>query len=423
MLIFLFSSWILIGCGAPKAALPQQSFGSSQQPVDSGVPTDGNVGGGGVTPPITGGTGRNDSNCLNNSNYDACLIYKNVVTTNRGPLTRELNLSSDLSGFQNWAVDITDLDNSGFLQNSNIQVNITNGSRRRTSQGLNFAANGTDNDRAFVQVSVYHWANRVFNLMESWGGAPTRNQLTTFDAYDESIENNGFFAFDDKGIYMGSIDSRVFTGNGSTRIRQEIALSAEIVIHEYGHAAHYEATNGGVAFYSQNTTRSCPQSSSSNQCCTSSNGCSLAIIEASADILSSFVFPENPSVGDVFVNDPDGNELFGATRSPEVTGNRSVASLFSSPGNSGFSDQWNGEIYTLGYAYSSAWYAVWKAAERSGQEEDIHAMFLDHLSLVSSSDTFVTMLEKLVTLSDTLYDGTHTQRFLDEFAARGIRPN
>src|SRR5690606_34276022 len=65
--------------------------------------------------------------CLDSSEYNACIFWKNPVAQNGAPLSPAIRANSDLSDLQQHAVNITGFDDSGLLQNSFIKIRAVTG--------------------------------------------------------------------------------------------------------------------------------------------------------------------------------------------------------------------------------------------------------------------------------------------------------
>lgn len=408
-LCLILMHWTLVGCQSgfesPNANKSSLTSPSVSQPglISPDNPQNDS---GALTP---------DLSCFEDPEVNACLFYKNPVEANQGPFVNPVDMASDLRGLQTFGVNLHGTDSSGYLQNSNVRINITSGVRiQKTAQNdWKYEYNKGEVNKAVAQLSAYHALNTTIDFLIERGGNPTDGVQIRVDAVDLSIENNAYFTIATGAIKLG------YASND--KVQQEVALSSEVVIHEYGHAAIYHSSHGGMSFYNDQFNKWCTDSEA-NICCTDSNGCAGALDEGAADVLAQIMFPDSPSIGNALSNTSEGMDSLGISRNVDIEKDLTALEAYNAPGKMGFG-KYNGEIHTLGIAYSSAWRLAWLAAEDEGTEREIEEIFLEHLSAMTGNDTFVTMLEKILLIDETFYASKHRQKFLNAFAAKGIQPS
>ncbi len=398
--------WTLVGCQNGFDARGINSFHLSS--VEASLNGPENSDNEAVHPP--------PRSCFDNTQVNACLIFKNHITANNGPIYSSTSFSSDLTDFQTFEVNIEGTDSSGYLQNSDVKINITDGQRiKRTNNGdWKYTYKNNDSHRALAQTTSYYVINTTIQYLIARGGNPTQNLQLPVDALDMSVENNAYFNLATESIRIGYAHF--------TDFQQELALSTEVVIHEYGHAAMLKASGGATKYFNTNTNKRCI-SESSDLCCANANGCSVAIDEGAADVLAVFMYPDNPGIGNVLSNDIEGLSQLGVSRNVDSEMSLTKQQAFNAPGafNSAYSD-YNGEIHVMGVVYSSAWRLTWLSAKDAGLSREIEEIFLEHLSSMTGNDTFSTALDKILTIDRAFYKSRHQQRFLDAFATKGISP-
>ena len=406
--------WLLLGCqnGFDARGINSLSSPSVTNP-GGGLDNGGGIGGGGVV---------GSTNCFDDTSVNACLIFKNQVEAVGGPIVDYVNFTSDLTEYQTFGVNINGMDNSGYLQNSNVRVNISDGQRVRVKTDGTWKYEYKDNDssKALAQTTSYYMINRTIDYLTERGGNPTQGLRIDVDALDMSVENNAYFNTVSESIRIGYAS---FEDNqGNTVFEQELALSTEVIIHEYGHAAMQRSSNGATRYGNTNLNVPCV-SGGTDYCCSTANGCSFAIDEGAADVLAVFMYPDSPSVGNVFSNDDRGLTVFGVSRNMELSADLTAQQAYQAAQdyNPQYSS-YNGQIHNMGVVYSTAWRLAWLSAKDAGLEREIEEIFLEHLSSMTGDDTFSTALDKILQVDQTFYASRHRQRFLDAFAAKGISP-
>lgn len=400
---------LLIGCQSGFDALGTKNSLHAPSVAGPGIgsidDSNGGIGGGGVTNPNT--------LCFDNTDVNACLIFKNQVVANEGPINEPVSFSSDLTGFQSFGININGTDASGYLQNNNVKVNITDGQRvKKTATGdWKYKYKDDDPKRALAQTTSYYVINSTIEYLTARGGNPTQGLQLPIDALDMSVENNAYFNLASESIRIGYAKFDNF--------QQELALSTEVIIHEYGHAAMLKAS-GGATRYPSNTLNKRCTSGGQDLCCSSSNGCSVAIDEGAADVLSVFMYPDNPAIGNVFTNDMIGISQLGVSRNADEESQLTKQQAFYAPEI--VNPNYKGEIHIMGVVYSSAWRLAWLSAKDNGLSREIEEIFLEHLSSMTGNETFPTALDKILVIDQTFYESRHRQRFLEAFATKGISP-
>ncbi|HPI40735.1 MAG TPA: hypothetical protein PLJ21_08010, partial [Pseudobdellovibrionaceae bacterium] len=260
--------------------------------------------------------------CLLDKGYDACIFRKNPVYQNKGPVLSGISFGKDLEKQQSFGVKINNLSQTNSLTNSNVNIKITNGTKATKNAEGNWKFNYKDDstDHKVGQVMAYYWLNEQINMMKNESGIfYAENKNIQVDAYKASVKNNAYWS--NNNIVMGS-----WTNSSGT---QEMALSAEVYLHELGHGNLDHAMGTDVAI---------------NKYCNTDQGCIGAIHEGQADIHAALIFPDDPTMGQSLSNTLAGWK------------DRDVRTNINSP-VSDFFKYSSGEIHGMGSAYASI---LWK---------------------------------------------------------------
>ncbi len=349
-------------------------------------------GDGSNNPWLESGNGVTDANCSNDSAYDACIIWKNPVAALGHPFSPALKMGDNLSDVQIYGVKIEDTDGSGRLSNSSINVYATGGVLAHTG------ANGwkvdykNDASQGFLgQEMAYYWLNyTITNLEKRAGVFFAKDRGLQVDAKSFAVTNNAYF---DPGYNSPQIIMGVNRLHGN----QELALSADIYIHELGHANLYYA--------SPSTSLSIDPSKQDTDSCLRYEGCIGAIHEGQADFHAALIFSHSPAIGETFFNSMDG--LTG--RNLLQNSNLTAQAAFAMEG---------GEIHQLGAVYASILWEIYSSSDVIKLE--FEKIFVQHLSNLDQSSDFFTGKQALLAQDLAMYDGKYQQTIMDAFNRRGL---
>ena len=416
--------------------------------------------------------GRIVSDCNQNSSYNACIYKKNPIAQKGGTVDPS-NIASELTSLQTYAVNIQDTTDN-LLKNSHYNVTVEavtssaihpiinhvsdtianmivydfsptlNVTRARLSGGK-WTTPYRDDDNFLVEQAVtYYWLMYQQDWMKrntSQFYASNKNieavavSNTPFNAYWSPLENK---------IVLG-IFCIINSNSNSIACRSEtmgMALNAEVLTHEAGHAnfAHSASSQNsrGTGRAGCQTHVNCKNKSQSicdvsqeetsnvSRCCLTEKGCLMAIDEGQADFHASILFPNNPSVGEMLVNNLNGiTGCFpnsGPLRSPKTNRNATASQIFNSC-QASFGGK--GEIHVMGILYNSIWWEIYNHAET--QPEDILKLFTEHLPLLHYDDHFETAGVKIMNLAKQIFEGSKGSGYADiireEFSRRGLNLN
>lgn len=216
-----------------------------------------------------------DTNCLNSNAYDACLFWKNPVAQRNSAYSTLPSFGTDLSADQKFGVKLSNLLSPNFLESSHLYVYAslskkdTNPSVIATKPRLaltngRYLANYKDDGnsisgrKSVAQLMAYYWLNQMQKTYTERSGSDysSLQQKTYVDAYcgdttDGNLKKNAYFTFSystadatytpvNRYIFMG------YVPDANNAPVQEMALSAEVYLHEMGHG-NFVAAAGGIA--------------------------------------------------------------------------------------------------------------------------------------------------------------------------------
>ena len=325
-------------------------------------------GDGSNNPWLESGDGVTDASCATNSAYDACIIWKNPVAALGHVFSPALKMGDNLSNVQIYGVKIEGTDDSGRLSNSSINVFASGGVLAQA--GVNGWKVDYQNDasRGFVgQEMAYYWLNyTVTNLEKRAGVFYAKDRSVQVDAKSFSIANNAYFD-------PGHNSPQIIVGVNRLHGNQELALSADIYIHEMGHANLY--------FASPDTSLSVDPSKQYRDSCLNYDGCIGAIHEGQADFHAALIFSRSPVIGETFFNSMDG--LTG--RNLFKNENLTAQTAFAMEG---------GKVHQLGAVYASVLWEIYMSSNMIKLE--FERIFAQHLTNLDQSSDFFTGKQALL---------------------------
>ncbi len=382
---------------------------SSRTPTDQ---NDGNTSTTTITLPPVGSEADPiiDPNCLTNDDYNACIFFKNPQFHNAdNPFNPATNYSTDLTEHQVYAVNLKGLTNNK-LQNSNFRVtSLQTGieEAKPNPDGTWKFDYANDSNHKVAQVMTYYWIFEQIQWMkENVGTWYPENKNILADSYNESVQNNAYFSSSDNMIRLG-----VFTRSGPGG-RSEAALSAEVTVHEMGHANWYYGNRTRNNFAN---TVVCPESNNT-PCCPDDRGCVSAANEGQADVHAFFLFGESPSIGNFIDNNVGGLETncggLVVSRNPEVNFNLTTAAITN---NCPFR-----EIHWYGSVYAAIWWEIYK--DPTSDKIEVAKLFNETIPVIGPQDTFEEMAGRILNLDAQFFAGKYSSKFDTEFRRRGLIP-
>ena len=352
--------------------------------------------------------GELDPDCMDSSQYNACVFWKNPVAQNGKAIQPATTFNTDMSELQIYGVNILGM-HSNYLQNSTYNVLIDwHGAERAEAvdQSWKFEYR-SDAHRHVVQVMTYYWLMYQMSFMqERTGRWYAEHKNIQVVALGEDLKNDAYFSSAENKIAMGYFEN-VNRNDGQV----EAGLSADIILHEAAHASFYYSNLNRTG--TQNSThRAC----SSTTCCTRPEGCFKAVNEGQADFHSVVIFESSPSIGEGVTNNIQRGLGVCMSRNLDVIKNRTMIEVYNGCGPG---SDLSGEIHKVGTFYASIWWVIYTTIRV--EKVEILRLFMEHLPLVSYDDTFETVGLKILNLDKQMFDGKYSGIIQRAFTSRGLR--
>lgn len=244
-----------------------------------------------------------------------------------------------------------------------------------------------------AQLMAYYWLNHLEEqMMSRAGNFYARNKNITVNAFQRSVKNNAYW--DSRQIVMG------VARDGSTDAH-EMALSAEVYVHEMGHANLQHAT--GRQLIADPSTTTC----GSGTCfCLTDQGCVGAMNEGQADFHLLMIFPDKPALGETWQNNVSGLPSRNVVANKDV----SVSQAFSSS---------DGQIHRMGAIYASILWNIYNNPQV--QKLEFEKIFMKHLRLLSETSTFASGRDALLQIDSQDFGGKYSSIISGEFTRRGVQ--
>ena len=297
-----------------------------------------------------------------------------------------------------------------------------------------------DSDHSVVQVMTYYYLMHQADWMqENAGGWYALNKNINVIALDEDVQNNAHWNPLENTISLGFIcDSNLpfqsklpfqILRNVTCDFKMEIGLSAEITLHEAGHANFHHSKANNQVITSEEFCRShtdcagvsiCQDTDEDKKsvCCEDARGCHFAIDEGLADFQASVFFSESPQIGEAIVNDINGIACPSDStihRNPETNIDKTSDQIFYQ-----CNQEVSGEAHNMGMLYSSIWWSLY--TNPSSDQQEIMNLFTNHLPLISLDDNFETVGHRILNLDQLFYTGKYSNMITNEFQKRGLIP-
>ena len=436
------------------------NIGNTPLPTNPGNPTTPGSGGGTIV-----------SDCNQNADYNACIYEKNPIAQS-GTAINYNSALSQLTQMQTYAVQITGtegdlLKNSHFdvdvdgdispgvistiagaiINNVNIvhlldrkfyiDSNMNAVERVRLSNGK-WTTPYSDGDLSVEQAMSYYWLMYQHDWMkENASGFYASEKDIKVSAFSP-IPFNAYFSPLENKIALGVICD--ITSNPlSCNQTVGVGLSAEVIIHEAGHANTYHSKSPSLRGGSESDfcqahvdcksrksicDLSEDEVAEAAKCCNAEKGCYFAIDEGAADFHAAILFPNNTAVGEMFQNSVKG--LTGCFPSDGLSRNVAdsetksvrVGAVFNGCSN----HQGPGEIHLMGILYNSIWWEIYTHTDT--EKSDILTLFTEHLPILHYSDDFGTAGDRIINLAKQLFDTSKADKYADiirdEFSRRGL---
>ncbi|MCB0365326.1 MAG: hypothetical protein H6624_03195 [Bdellovibrionaceae bacterium] len=348
-----------------------------------------------------GGVFRKD--CLEREDVDSCLYFKNPVSQKGQPVAAD-----EMAGLQLLAVQLKDLDGSGYLKNDSFEVySAQHGRAQAGDQSWRFRY-GTTGAEGLPQVMAYYWAQTSLAEIENRLNGPSALAGKNLSIITEA----GYTGF-------SVAESKIFLAQGSRQV-DNAAWSADVLIHLLMEAHIYYSSAGAAYDLTGDTNhQDCgPQDGPVFQleCCTSQNGCSRALTAGLADFWVARMFPDAPTLGESLSQNVNGLTHCGQSRHLEYMAGMTAAAAYGACDSVGYP----GQVYTMGSLMASIWFEIWKEARAADSAWEVEALFLESQKYITGQDDFVSFLGKIRQADGRMFNGKWSARFEAEFAKRGL---
>ncbi|MBX9767286.1 MAG: hypothetical protein K2X47_08455 [Bdellovibrionales bacterium] len=345
--------------------------------------------------------GKIDANCMADPAYDSCIFLKNPIAQRGAPIPGGIRYTTDLSSIQTYGVKLVGLGASNMLENRSLRILMDRlPGAQRTSKANWKKPYANDPNHNVSQVMAYYWLNyQLVGMKQRTGVMYTENKAIPVSVLDEQVVDNAYW--DGDQIVMG-----IFTRAG----RSEAALSADVYLHEMGHADLQYATNNAIAD-DPNT-----ETGGGSYWCKTVDGCMSAINEGQADFHYLLMFPDKTALGESFANSIAGLGSCGNSVSRDVSKTSNLKASEAYAACTGVP----GEGHVMGTIYASVWWGLYTSAGVAGRP-DIEKMFGEHLKELRGRDKFADAGQKMINIDKALFAGKYAALIRSSFAQHGIR--
>ncbi len=399
--------------------------------------------------------------CLDSNEYDACIFWKNPVAQRylifqdpaRAVYSSLLQMGTDLINDQIFGVKLLNRIQADKLESTTFRVGYhgddENFKQMTLRDGRYLKPYATEHEHETAQVMAYYWLNHMEQtLMERTGvfyAAGKSILVDAFVTFDGDIDHNGtsdivvksnasFMPYQNGSIYMGYVE------NPDESVAHEMALSAEVYIHEMGHGNLYWASsvnnNGTPQSLNDNNLNQSLYDNYGVFACTSAAGCFRAIHEGQADFYNAIIFSKydetgqfvlnSVSLGETWFNNVAGIDVLpGVPRDPRndkfteifKTNNDIYDGVirYAKKGNLKVAVQ--GEIHDLGAYYASILWQIY--SDPKTNKPIFEKTFMRHLSMLNASSRFVESREALLAM-DMQLGGWNQNIIQNIFKNRGL---
>lgn len=337
------------------------------------------------------------SRCFDDKNLNACIFRKNPW--------QQAGVAVSVPGvgyYQNYGVNLSELDSSGYLQSSSFVVRNSSGARAQKIDGAwkySFGAN----PKELSQVMAYYTLTDAKNFF--------KNRTGVFYAENRALKVNVDSSFAGFSGTYGEIN--LDTAEGIV----PMALDGSLVVNLLGHANAYYASSGLAIANQDSSAQNCVNKKGAlmvNHCCKSSVGCGPAILAGQADYMTAVYYSDaGTALGESWASSMSGLSTCGLPR--DVGANSSLTATSAYAACSGYGA--SGSIYAMGTLYGSIW---WEARKKVTDTKKFDLFFMKHLEVIRGEDTFSTIQTKLQTLDQSQFASAFYSTLRAEFQRRGL---
>lgn len=337
-------------------------------------------------PPGSGGGAPSiDPECMTNSAFDACIFQKNPVAQNKAALTRALRRGDDMSKLQTYGVKLENLITPSSLSSRSIRIGISSGNKAQPTNGAWKYPYASDSKGFVAQLMAYYWLTLEEKSFEALTGVfYAKGYSIAVDALDTSVQDNAYW--DGEQIVMG-----IAKMSGS----HEMAMSAEVYMHEMGHANLSYGAKGDI--YND--------ANGNGNACRTDQGCIYGINEGQADFHFMLLFPDSTALGETWVNSINGL----TSRNVKYNLNKTVSEIYTSS---------NGEIHAMGAAYAAILYGIYTDPKMN--RADFGKLFSLHLQKLTADSRFPDARDIFLADDAAFFGGKYASVITQHFESRGV---
>lgn len=414
--------------------------------------------------------GTNDPACLSNSNFDACIFYKNpfvqsVSLTGAG-LATGLSTGTDLSKIQTFGVALKDRTSSSRLESPSLIVTLgtTNASQQKPiespmtigTQAKVAYRNDTQSVTALThsyfwlqqmeeqlkfRTNIYFAANKKIEVFMMKGDTSTLSA---------DLINNAFWSSADSVTDAKTEWLSIGIANTNSKPGYyEEGLDAEVLLHEMGHAnfafakgyPNYDIFADNYSYYACATASGNTCTAPVSLCGNATNasvdpnlGCQSAINEGLADFHYLMMFPDYPTIWETNYMSIEGLPSrnmrtavskkiseFIVGQFCDIMTSKSEAPALTACTNSqsmaGVKRDY-AEIHRLGAAYAAILYAIYSNAKTD--KRAFEKTFLLHLQQITPSTRFPETRDILLGIDENNFASVNSDIISAVFSAKGI---
>ncbi len=426
-------------CSKSFKAIPAGTQSLSSQILDSSSTS---------APQISSKTaGVTDANCQNNNSFDACIVWKNPVASAGRVFPQILQRSTDLSAIQTFGVALKNRTSPDKLISSTITVSASAGTTPVFQNGQLRTTYQSDSEKSWLaQLMAYFWISyQESEMTRRTGGFYPTGKAIPVDAFATdptkgSVVGNAYYSSTLNKVVLG------YAVDENQVIAHEMALSAEVYLHEMGHADLEWALDGsGIDIYRDPNASYVVQASDGTNhlrslndiqtgdvllstFCKTVDGCMWAINEGQADFHYLMIFHDSTPLAETIVNKVAGGLETGTVpRDVNQLKTWSTQDIFTksaSKYNSG-SIVINGEIHGMGSAYASILWTIYTHPQMN--RTHFEKIFMEQLKMLTPNSRFQDARESLVGVAEAMADsnlnGIHYGPLIRSiFTAKGVAP-
>jgi hypothetical protein len=332
------------------------------------------------------------SDCVTNKDFDACIFKKNPVAQENGAV-------SDLNSVRKFGVKLRGLATTGFLENPKLKVLTLSTPRASMLDMSKFKSQITDDTSYVEQISAYYYGNLAMEYLEKQVGADRlpggTMKLYVDDAFTGFSSSNSSIHFEKKSS------------------RPSKALSGEIVVQLIGQSIASRLSDKKIHSSTTAQHKSCELEAKG--CCSTTMGCSQALLNGFGDYMSAMIFPASAKLGETVSGSAQGQSVCSVRRDLALLSTKTKTQVFAACPSQGYA-------VLMGTWYAAIWWKMRNQleAQEAGSAQDIDKLFFDHARAWTGGFTFTDAKVEALRLSALYKNGKYTSAMASAFQSAGI---